>query len=96
MVGLGWIWAGGGAEVLFSVSARPGHEHAKTITMENSAGRIRHRSTLSIVPLCIVRRKAGSSLTFEDTLPYASRRLSTCRELYPLLTNDLEDERTHL
>lgn len=95
MVGLGWIWASGGAEVLFSVSARPGHEHAKTITMENNAVRIRHRSTLSIVPLCIVRRKAVSSLRFEDSLSYASLRLSTCLELHPLLTNDLEDERMH-
>jgi hypothetical protein len=37
--------------VLFSVSARTGHEHAKTITMENNAGDIPHQSTLSIVPL---------------------------------------------
>jgi hypothetical protein len=60
--------------VLFSVSAKPGHEHAKTITMESTAGRMRHRSTLSIVPLGIVRRKAVSSLSFEDSSPYASVR----------------------
>ena len=81
--------------MLFSVSARAGHEHAKTITMENNVARIRHQSTLSIVPLCIVRRKAVSSLRFEDSLPYAPLRSSRYRELYPLLANDLDDERTH-
>jgi hypothetical protein len=30
--------------VLFSVSAKPGHDHAKTTIMEKQAGRMRHRS----------------------------------------------------
>jgi hypothetical protein len=79
--------------VLFSVSAKPGHEHANKTIMEKHAGRIRHLSTLSIVPLCIVRRKAGSSLIFEHALPYARRRLSTCPECYPFLINDLDERR---
>lgn len=80
--------------MLFSVSAKPGHEHAKTITMENNAGRIQHRSTLSIVPLCTVGRKAGSSLRSEDSLPYTSLHLSTSRNC-PQTRNDLADGRRH-
>jgi hypothetical protein len=48
--------------VLLSVSAKPGHEHPKATIMEKKAPRIQHQSTLSIVPLWIVRRKAVLSV----------------------------------
>jgi hypothetical protein len=48
--------------VLLSVSARPGHEHAKTKIMEKHAIRIPLRSTLSILRLWIERRKAVPSV----------------------------------